>query len=179
MGNSTGQENKLQLTNARGSRWHIWELNTPGRDTSHTFMSFNSRSSPSSSQWSLEKNPFTTEGGGKQTFWNTPRVFCSSYQGLPSKETILSELKWWLGFYQSLTHLGEEKLQPSVVLYMEEGKYVTPATSSFLVSSMEVGMGVGCWETVVKVTAQGHRVTKRLIPNHRTTECCRRQLGLL
>lgn len=57
-----------------------------------------------------------------------------------------------LGVFQSLT--------------LEEGKYPTQAPCSHPVPPKSWGD----WEVLVKFTVQGHRLTKSLRPNHRTTE---------
>lgn len=62
----------------------------------NTCMNFTSRSPTRFSQWRWEKNPLVlpTEVWRKQSFWNIPRAFYSSYKGLPSKETTLPEPQW-------------------------------------------------------------------------------------
>lgn len=53
------------------------------------------------------------------------KALCPSYQCLPSGETILPEFNL-LGFYQSLTDLGEESTQlqhsPPILSYLQEGE---------------------------------------------------------
>ena len=102
-----------------GAVWKLKPLGAEGREVlreaSH-FSNFTAKSLTKFLQWRAGKNVPRDFGRGKEqvTTWNALKEFCSSYQGLLSKETILSEPKW-LEFYQSLTHPGEEKLQPSLV----------------------------------------------------------------
>lgn len=51
--------------------------------------------------------------------------------------------------------------------YLGWGKYPTGASSSRSVRCK----GGKVWEALMKFTVQGHRLTKRLRGNHRTTEC--------
>ena len=66
-------------------------------------------------------------------------------------------------------HVGKGKLQFQLPLafYMGEGKYPTPATSSHPVLPK---VREEDWETLVMCIAQGHRLIKRLRPNHKTIE---------
>lgn len=60
------------------------------------------------------------------------------------------------------------QLQPTVPFHMGEKKYLTPAPLDFL---SHLRKGRANWETILQVTAQEHRINKRLKPNNRTRVC--------
>lgn len=113
------------LQSQYGQVWKLRTLRAWGREVlreASYFGNFTSKSPTRFLQWRPGKNVPHDFGRGREqiTTWNALKRFCSSYQGLLSKETILSEPKW-LEFYQSLTHPGEEKLQPCLV-YIQRKK---------------------------------------------------------
>lgn len=132
----------------------VWEVKSPGGPRireCHTSVSFTSWSSTRLSQWRSKKNPHLLPAGGegKGTILKQG-AFCSSSKSCPQQKPE----PHLLGFYQSLTTLGE-------------GKYPTPAPSNHAIPPEEAGD----WKALIKFTVEGYRLIKRPRPHLRTVEC--------
>lgn len=117
----------------------------------HTSVSFTSRNPTRFSRERSKNNPCLLHaGGGESNHYEIyPEHSVLLQKILPSRETILPE-PTWLGFYQSSTNSRERECpSPSPLVFLPTNRVKRS------------------WETLVKVSAQGHELT----PNHRNTEC--------
>lgn len=76
-------------------------------------------------------------------------------EGLTSRKSILPE-PYLLVLYQNLTYLVEENTLACSTLHVGEGKYKIPAPTRHLVPPK---VGEKTLEALMKVTAEGHRLT--------------------
>ena len=119
----------------------------------YTFINYTSWSYTSFSLWISETTPLTllARGEVKKPLGNMPEL------SAPNKVCSQKKLfKRSLGFYHSLTDLGERK-------------HPIPNTLALL-SHLSGGKNKN-WEAPVKFTIQRYSLTKRPRPNHRTLEC--------
>lgn len=101
----------------------------------------------------------SSRGRGEGTILKYNRAHCSHYKACPQEKLFYHRLIRW-GFLR--TCLARRKrntqLHPPLAIQLES----RPAE----------GRGLGRdWEDLVKFTAQEHRITKKLSPNHRTATC--------
>ena len=96
------------------------------------------------------------EGAGKRRVLKYTRALCSSWQSLPSGETVLPELRI---------------LQIPLTSHVGEGKYAPPDSSSYFILLLKVrGEGMTSISEIHSPGAKTHQKTE-MRPNHMTLEC--------